>query len=275
MFQLFSAFRLPPSNRCGNGLLLLGLFWLFPVPAFAQDAIFTLRWHGQSFFSLETPKGKKLVFDPHAIPEFGRQSTSADLILCTHRHNDHAQPERVENHAAARIFHGLKEAVKNKPPDWDKIDEKIGQIRIRTVGTYHDPLNGMQRGKNSIFIVEAEGLTFCHLGDLGHELDEGQVKAVGPIDVLLVPVGGIYTINGEKARKVTDALKPRLYAIPMHFGMPGYKDLLPVDEFLDGQKNVKKYPNTNELKIPAEMKVEGYIVAVLNWKKEDPIPRKP
>ena len=256
-------------------VLAAAISTIIAAPLFSQEHNFTLRWHGQSFFSLETPKGKKLVFDPHAIPEFGRQSTSADLILCTHRHNDHAQPERVENHAAARIFHGLKEAVKNKPPDWDKIDEKIGQIRIRTVGTYHDPLNGMQRGKNSIFIVEAEGLTFCHLGDLGHELDEGQVKAVGPIDVLLVPVGGIYTINGEKARKVTDALKPRLYAIPMHFGMPGYKDLLPVDEFLDGQKNVKKYPNTNELKIPAEMKVEGYIVAVLNWKKEDPIPRKP
>ena len=241
----------------------------------AQELNFTLRWHGQSFISLETPKGKKLVFDPHAIAEFGRQSTTADLILCTHRHDDHSQVEIVENHSAARIFQGLKEPVKNKPPEWNKFDEKVGLLRIRTVGTYHDPLNGMQRGKNSVFVVEAEGLTFCHLGDLGHELDEAQVKAIGPIDVLLIPVGGIYTLNGTQARKVTEALKPRLYAVPMHFGVPGYEDLLPVDEFLDGQKSVKKYPNTNELKIPADLKADGYTVAVLHWKKEEPIPKKP
>lgn len=243
---------------------------------FGQDPTYTLRWHGQSFFSLETPKGKKIVFDPHAIAAFGRVKTTADLILCTHRHNDHAQPELVENHAAARVFHGLKESVRGRPPEWNKIDEKIGQIHIRTVGTYHDTTNGMQRGKNAIFVVEAEGMTFCHLGDLGHDLDEGQVKAIGPVDVLLVPVGGIYTINGEKAKKVTEAIKPRLYAVPMHYGMPGYEDLLPVDEFLDGQKNVKKYPNTNELKIPAEMKPgETYTVAVLNWKVDNAPAKKP
>ena len=62
-------------------------------PVLAQELTFTLKWHGQSFISLETPKGKKLVFDPHAIPEFGRPMTTADLILCSHRHDDHAQPE--------------------------------------------------------------------------------------------------------------------------------------------------------------------------------------
>jgi L-ascorbate metabolism protein UlaG (beta-lactamase superfamily) len=243
---------------------------------FGQDPTYTLRWHGQSFFSLETPKGKKIVFDPHAIPEFGRVKTTADLILCTHRHNDHAQFEIIENHAAARVLHGLKEAGKNRPSDWNKLDEKIGQIRVRTVGTYHDTTNGMQRGKNAAFVVEAEGLTVCHLGDLGHELDEGQVKAIGPVDILLVPVGGIYTINGEKARKVTEAIKPRLYAVPMHYGVPGYEDLLPADEFLDGQKTVKKYPNTNELKIPAGLKPdETYTVAVLNWKADDAPAKKP
>ena len=256
-------------------LVTLIATFIFIAPLTAQESQYTLRWHGQSFFSLETPKGKKIVFDPHAIPEFGKQSMMADIIVCSHRHDDHAQPEIIENHTAARLFHGLKEPMKNKPADWNKIDEKIGQIHIRTVGTYHDPLNGMQRGKNAIFIVDAEGLIICHLGDLGHDLDEGQIKAIGPVDVLLVPVGGIYTLNGEKARKVTEAIKPRLYAIPMHYGVPGYEDLLPVDEFLEGQKNVKKYPNTNELKIPAEMKADRYTIAVLNWKKEDPIPKKP
>jgi L-ascorbate metabolism protein UlaG (beta-lactamase superfamily) len=237
--------------------------------ALAQDGSFKLRWFGQSYFQLETPKGKKIVFDPHAIPEFGRAVVTADLILCSHRHNDHAQPEVVENSEAARIFHGLKEAVRNRPPEWNKIDEKVGQIRIRTIGTYHDAVNGMQRGKNSLFIVEAEGLTIAHCGDLGHDLDEAQVKAIGPVDILLVPCGGIFTLNGEKAKKVTEAIKPRLYAVPMHYGVPGYDELLPVDEFLDGQTNVKKFPNTNELVIPADLKAEKCTIAVLNWKKEE------
>jgi L-ascorbate metabolism protein UlaG (beta-lactamase superfamily) len=233
----------------------------------SQD--FTLTWYGQSFFRLESPKGKTIAFDPHAISEFGRPKVTAELILCSHRHDDHGQIEVIENHAAARVFHGLKEPVKSKPADWAKIDEKVGGIRIRTVPLYHDAVNGMQRGKNSAFVVEVEGLTVCHLGDLGHELDEAQAKLIGPVDVLLVPCGGIYTLNGDKARKVVAAIKPRRVVVPMHFGVPGYEDLLPVDEFLDALANVKKYPKTNALKIPAEGKGEPPIVAVLNWQKEE------
>jgi L-ascorbate metabolism protein UlaG (beta-lactamase superfamily) len=230
---------------------------------------YVLRWHGQAYFVVETPKGKKIAFDPHAIPEFGRPKVSADVIVCTHRHNDHAQPERIENHASARIFHGLKESKNNKPSDWNKIDETIGLIRIRSVPFYHDALNGMQRGKNSAFVVDAEGMVFCHLGDLGHELDENQAKLIGAVDVLLIPCGGIYTINGEKAKKVVEMIKPKRFVIPMHYGMPGYEDLLPVDEFLEGQKTVKKYPKTNELKIPTGEPPETPTVVVLNWQKDD------
>jgi L-ascorbate metabolism protein UlaG (beta-lactamase superfamily) len=230
----------------------------------APAKAFKLRWYGQSFFQLETPSGKKVVFDPHAIPEFARvQSVAADIIVCTHLHNDHAQPEVIENYKAARIFHGLKEKGKARTPDWNKVDEKVGAIRVRNLGTYHDAENGMVRGKNSVFVVEADGLTFCHLGDLGHELSAEQAKAIGPIDVLMVPVGGIYTINGEQARKVVAALKPRLFVVPMHYGLPGYDDLLPVDEFLDGLSNVKKTPNTNELVIPADAKADAAAVVVL------------
>jgi L-ascorbate metabolism protein UlaG (beta-lactamase superfamily) len=237
---------------------------------------FKLRWFGQSFFQLETPSGKKIVFDPHAIPQFGRPVVTADIILISHLHNDHAQPEVIENYKSARTFFGLKEVAKVKAPDWVKIDEKVGAIRIRTLGTYHDAENGLKSGKNSAFIVEAEGLTFCHLGDLGHELSPDQVKAIGKIDVLMIPVGGIYTINGETAKKVMGELKPRLFVVPMHYGVPGYDDLLPVDEFLEGQANVKKMPATNELIISADIKVDAPTVAVLSPKPpESPVnPKK-
>jgi L-ascorbate metabolism protein UlaG (beta-lactamase superfamily) len=221
------------------------------VCAQAPGEAYTLRWFGQSFFQLETPLGKKIVFDPHAIPEFGRHAITADVILISHLHNDHAQLAVIEDHQAARIFHGLKQGPKARTPDWNPINEKVGKVHIRNLGTYHDAVNGMVRGKNSVFIVTVDNeLTVCHLGDLGHELTPEQVKAIGPVDVLLVPIGGIYTINGSQARQVVAAIKPRLFVVPMHYGVPGYDDLLPADEFLDGLTNVKKLP-TNELVIPA------------------------
>jgi L-ascorbate metabolism protein UlaG (beta-lactamase superfamily) len=202
----------------------------------AQDPAkkFTLRWHGQSFFSVETPGGKKVAFDPHLIPEFGRQVVKADVVVCSHLDGDHTQVTAVEDAKAARVFYGLEEGKKGRPPEWKRIDEKVGAIRVRTVPTYHDANDGLTRGKNSAFVVEADGLTFCHLGDLGHELTAQQLKQIGKVDVLMVPVGGVYTINGEQAKKVVAQVKPRLFVLPMHYGVPGYDELQSADEFLDG-----------------------------------------
>jgi L-ascorbate metabolism protein UlaG (beta-lactamase superfamily) len=117
---------------------------------------------------------------------------------------------------------------------------------------------------------------FCHLGDLGHDLSPEQVKAIGPVDVLMVPVGGIYTINGETAKKVVARIKPRLFVLPMHYGVPGYDDLLGPDEFMEDQKNPKKMPDTNELVIPADAKTpDAPAVVLLGWKKADPVPPPP
>ena len=162
-----------------------------------------------------------------------------------------------------------------------KIDEKYKDMRVRTVGTYHDNEGGIKRGKNGVMIVEMDGLTFCHLGDLGEDLTDNEdklkamLKLIGKVDVLFVPVGGIYTINGEEAKKLTKAINPRLFAIPMHFDPPnGPGDLQPVDEFLDEVKNVKKTPDTNLLTIAADAKADGYTVQVLGFKDKEPEPKK-
>ena len=241
-------------------------------PAAAQEKKLTLRWYGQSFFQLETGSGQKIVFDPHAIPTFGRTAVTANVVLVSHPHNDHNQPEILEDSKAARVFEGVT-VGKNGKQDWKAIDEKVITTRIRTMGTYHDAMNGMQRGKNSVFVVEADGLVFCHLGDLGHELTPEQVKAIGKVDVLMVPVGGIYTINGETAKKVVAQLKPRLYVVPMHYAVPGYDDLLGPDEFLEDQPKdrIKKMTDTNELVIPIDMKApDAPSIVLLGWKKVDP-----
>lgn len=196
----------------------------------------TVRWFGQSFFIVESSKGTPVAFDPHLIPEFGRHlGLKADLILLSHNHNDHNRVEALENHAdkKVKIIPGLKGT--GLRAGWNLIDETVGDVHVRTVGVYHDPAQGMQSGKNAVFVVEMDGWRIAHLGDLGHTLTEEQVKAIGPVDVLMIPVGGIYTINGSEAKKVVEQLRPKEYIFPMHHGTQAYQDLLPATEFLDGQ----------------------------------------
>jgi L-ascorbate metabolism protein UlaG (beta-lactamase superfamily) len=229
-----------------------------------QAGKLTIRWHGHSFFELVTSKGTKIVFDPHAIENYGRQEASADLILISHEHNDHTQKEVVKDFEKAKIIPGLK--TNGNKLDWNRIDENFRDVHIQSVGTYHDHVSGAQYGKNTIFIVEVDGLRIVHLGDLGHLLNERALKAIGQVDVLMIPVGGVYTLNGDQARKVVAQLKPRMYILPMHYGIPKvYDDLLPVDEFLEEQKNVEK-KTTNALVVDPEAKPAAPTIVLLDWK---------
>ena len=228
-----------------------------------------LRYFGLSMVQLETPGGKRVVFDPHAVPELGRNLLQADIVCCTHLHSDHTQLQVIENAQAARVFNGLVPGAKGKPPEWKAIDEKVGGIRVRTVGLYHDAEEGLSRGKNSAFVLEIDGLNVCHLGDLGHDLDAAQLKAIGPVDVLMVPVGGIYTLNGDGAKRVVAALKPTRFVIPLHYGLPGFDELPGPEEFLDGQANLRRLAG-NELVIElgAPAPKEGPAVVVLGAGKK-------
>lgn len=231
-----------------------------------------LRWYGQSMFQLETAGGKLVVFDPHAIPAFSPPRLTADVTLISHPHNDHNELAILKD--KGRVFEGVK-AGKGAKTEWVAVDEKVGQVRVRSLGTFHDAANGTQRGRNSCWVVEADGLIYCHLGDLGHELTPEQLKAIGKVDVLMVPVGGIYTLNGDGAKKVVGQIKPRLFVLPMHYGLPGYDDLLGPEEFLEGQKNLKKMLGTNELEVPVEMKADAPTVVLLGWKgRVPPDPKK-
>jgi L-ascorbate metabolism protein UlaG (beta-lactamase superfamily) len=227
----------------------------------AKKAI--LRWYGQSFFQLETSKGTRIVFDPHAIEVYGRPTVSADVVLISHRHNDHTQTEVLENQGKFKIIHGLVE--RGKKVEWNLLDEKFKDLSFRTVGTYHDDMEGMERGKNAVFVVDADGMKIVFLGDLGHTLTPKQIKQIGPVDVLIIPVGGIYTLNGAEAKKVVEQLKPKKYVVPMHYGTKVFDELLPPDEFLEDMKNVKKYDG-NKLDLEPGYKPETPQIAVLNWK---------
>jgi L-ascorbate metabolism protein UlaG (beta-lactamase superfamily) len=234
----------------------------------ADTKTIILRWHGQSFFDLESSQGTRVAFDPHAIEEFGRTPVKADLVLVSHFHTDHSAVGVIENREKAKVLYGLKMTGKNV--DWNPIDEKFKDVRVYTVGVYHDEMQGLQRGKNAVFVVELDGMRFVHLGDLGHLLTDEQVKKIGPVDVLMIPVGGVYSINGEDAKKVVEQLKPRKYIVPMHYGITGvYEDLLPIDSFLEDQKkeNIpRRLQLRNELKVESDFKPAEPIIAVLNYK---------
>lgn len=231
----------------------------------------TIRWHGQSFFTVTTSRGIRIAFDPHAIPHFGRGPQRVDFVLISHPHNDHDQIGIFEPPPKdADVYRGVIEPRPGRQ-EWKSYDERRGAIRFRTVATFHDALSGMQRGKNTVWVLHIDGLTICHLGDLGHELSDEQRKAIGPVDVLMVPIGGIYTLNGEQAAEVVRQLRPRLYVLPMHYGVPGYDDLLGPEEFLTYFKDDEKEKRlgTNELIVRASDKLPKAKVLLLGWKDRD------
>ncbi len=218
----------------------------------AAEKNVTIRWHGQSFFEIITTRGTRIVLDPHAIEQFGRQSVSADIVICSHPHSDHTRLEVIENRDKAKILHGVKEDKSSaRKYAWTNFDEKIKDVHIYSVGTYHDDEQGLKRGLNSVTVIEADGYRIVHLGDLGHKLSENQLKLIGKVDVLMVPIGGIYALNGAEAKEVVKQLEPRYYILPMHYGIKDrYEDLLTKDEFLEEQPyEVRKGNPPEDLKL--------------------------
>ena len=246
----------------------------------ADDNKVVIRWYGQSFFEIISTQGTRIVTDPHAIEEYGRQPVKADLVLMTHFHVDHTRTDLITNIKQAKQINALKKGEGNRV-EWNVLDEKFKDVRIQTVGTFHDDMAGTVRGKNGVFILDVDGLRIVHLGDLGHVLKGEQIRKIlknddkprerHPVDVLMIPVGGVYTINGIDAQKVVEQLKPTRYIVPMHYGTRVYNDLLDLTYFLEDQKmgTVKRTLTTNELTIdPKEDPPKEPIIAILGWEKK-------
>ena len=225
-----------------------------------------IRWYGQSFFHITASDGTRIAFDPHAIVQYPRNVVPADLVLISHPHADHNALDAIENKDKAKVLTGVKGTVRKQ--EWNRVDEKFREARIYSIGTFHDKDSGMTRGRNSCMIVEVDGLRICHLGDLGHELSDRQVQTIGEIDILMIPVGGVYTLNGTDARKIVEQIKPKRLILPMHYGTKAFEDLLGPEEFLEGQKNVQRKLTTNELDVPlGEKPPAAPSIVILGWKK--------
>jgi L-ascorbate metabolism protein UlaG (beta-lactamase superfamily) len=205
------------------------------VPKVVADGKTHISWYGQSFFIITSSKGDRLAIDPHAIDEYGRVlGLRADGVLFSHLHNDHTQKEVLDNYKDKdfKVIPGLI-SKGARGVTWNNVNETFKGFKIRSVPTFHDDSEGMQHGKNTVFVIEVDGWKIVHLGDLGHRLTPAQIKKIGPMDVLMIPVGGVYTLNGSQAKDVLKQLKPKEYVLPMHYGNIRYDALLPLDEFLE------------------------------------------
>ena len=188
----------------------------------------SIKWLGHSMFLLTLDDKVKMVTDPfdksvgYPIPDI-----SADIVLVSHRHFDH---DNVK-------------AVKGKPEVVEGVGERaVKGVKIKGIAAAHDEKGGALRGKDTVFVWELGGIRFAHLGDLGTMLSEAQIKEMGTIDVLFIPVGGFFTIDATVASQVVSALNPKV-VIPMHYKTPVMGPSFPisgVDEFLKEKRSVQK-----------------------------------
>jgi len=191
-----------------------------------------VRWYGQSAFALAG--GAKSVFiDPFGDMESARArgmtwnypaitDATADLLLVTHEHGDHN---------AVQVVGGVKQTVRSSAGTFDT---PIG--RVVGIASEHDPVAGTQRGANVIYVFETDGIRVCHMGDFGQsELRAEQLEAIGDIDLLFVPVGGMATIDGRAAAELVEQLDPS-WVVPMHYRTPAISFLENADGFLAAVK---------------------------------------
>jgi L-ascorbate metabolism protein UlaG (beta-lactamase superfamily) len=191
-----------------------------------------VRWHGQSAFAL-AGGGKSIFIDPFGDMESARargmtwnypaiMDATADLLLVTHEHGDHN---------AVQVVSGVKQTVRSLAGTFDT---PIGSVV--EIASEHDVVAGTQRGANVIYVFEIDGIRVCHMGDFGQkQLRVEQREAIGDIDLLFVPVGGMATIDGRAAAELVEQLDPS-WVVPMHYRTPAISFLETADGFLAAVK---------------------------------------
>lgn len=193
-----------------------------------------VKWLGHAAFLITTDEGTKIVTDPYTPGvfglEYGNIKDKADIVTVSHDHDDHNYVKGVP---------GSPQIVKGAGT------HKARGIEFAGIACQHDESGGKDRGSNTIFCFTVNGVKLCHLGDLGHILTNDQEKSIGIVDVLLIPVGGSFTVDAAGAHKVIGQLKPRV-VIPMHFKnsrCPNFP-VSEVEPFLTGKTNVKRMKAT-------------------------------
>jgi len=198
-----------------------------------------IRWYGHASFLFTSKDGIKVLTDPfdssvgYPIPE-----VEPNIVTISHEHFDHN---------AVNTLKGKFTVLKGK------VEKEVSGIIIKSISSYHDDALGSKRGENYIFKFLIDEINIVHLGDLGHILTKEDKEKIGEIDIICIPVGGIYTIDAKQALDIIEKFNPKI-AIPMHYKTPHLKfDLAPVDTFISLIKYPVKKLAEKEIEITKEV----------------------
>ena len=199
----------------------------------------TITWLGHACFLLESG-GYRVILDPlKGVPGCADTAGEAEAVYCSHAHFDHCYTEKIH------ICEG-----------------KESPFNVYEIPCFHDEVQGAKRGKNTIRVLTADGVRVAHLGDLGHPLNAQLLAAIGACDVLLLPVGGTYTLDAQAAKQVADAIHPRVIC-PMHYrrGDMGFDVLQTVEEFTSlYDSEMIHWMDSNSMELTGEVLSRGGVV---------------
>ena len=209
-----------------------------------------IKWLGHSCFLITSETGLKIITDPYSTAggiSYSPVNEAADVVTVSHDHRDH-------NNFTA---------VPGKPEVITGIGTKTAKgIQFKGIASHHDKSKGRERGDNTIFCFTVDGINLCHLGDLGHDLSREEMAQVGSVDILFIPIGGLYTIDARVASQVIDDLKPKVVA-PMHYKTPKCNfPITGVEDFIADKKNVNKL-NSSEIEFKSGKLPETTEIVVL------------
>lgn len=235
-----------------------------------------ISWAGQSCFQISVSNSRdheaNIVIDPFFEEETGLKlpNLSADILLVTHNHKDHNNIKAVKGSSSTN-FEAGKRGKGNLPADSKLEGDKpfliqgpgeyeVKEVFIQGIPSFHDDKDGKEKGTNTIYVIEAEDMRFCHLGDIGQkQLTDEQLEKIDGVDVLMVPVGGEFTVSSAEASKIISQIEPKI-VIPMHYALPklkfkldevskflktmGKKEVAPVDKLTIKQSTLPKEGTT-------------------------------
>lgn len=193
-----------------------------------------IKWLGHACFLITSSNGTKIITDPYKVEKaihYAPIKEKADIVLVSHDHWDHNNVTEIQ---------GDPLVVTTSNSRTEK------GIEIKGIDTFHDNSSGKERGPNRVYCFTMDNIRVCHLGDLGHVLTQQQVEEIGQVDVLIVPVGGNYTIGASDASVICDTLQPKI-VIPMHY--KNSKCDFPIDDISPFLKIMNKVKNTKYAEI--------------------------
>jgi len=220
----------------------------------ARRPVAKIYWAGQSCFQISVSNSKDhsadIVIDPFD-ENIGLKlpNLSADILLVTHEHHDHNNIKGVKG--SPFIIEG--------PGEYE-----VKEVFIQGIPSFHDDKEGKEKGQNTIYVIEAEDLRFCHLGDLGQkQLTDEQLERIDRVDILMIPVGGENTISSVEAQKIISQIEPKI-VIPMHYSLPKLKMKLDdASKFLKGMGKNSVVPQDKFTVKTSTLPKDGMEIVVL------------